>query len=257
METWIDTLPDDIKQTVPESFKSDGSFTKYKTFPDFLTGHKNAVELASKKGVILPSEGADEKEWEPVYNSLGRPEKPDGYKYQAPNGAKLNDAYLNEFKTQAHQMGMTQKQFEKLVNTRIEFETKEQKANTEAQLKFKQDGETSLRKEWGAKYDEKISMIQKAIKSFGGDLPADPKEYDPRLTKLIGSMAEHLSEATLGTLGIVKGGALTPEEAKEKIASIRNNKEHPYNIANHPKHLEALKEIDDLYTMSRPELKKI
>ena len=200
--------------------------------------------------------GAPDTEWDTVYNSLGRPEKPEGYKYTPPNGAKLNEEFLKEFRTQAHQIGMTQKQFEKLVNIRVEFETKEQKTAQENAVKYKQDGETALRKEWGAKYDEKMSMIQKAIKSFGGDLPQDPKEYDPRLTKLIGSMAEHLSEATLGSLGIVTV-ALTPEEAKEKVASIRADMKHPYNIANHPDHMKALKEMDDFYAMMLPGVKKI
>lgn len=247
---WISGLADD-------ALKSDPSIQSFKSVDDLAKSFIETKSLVGKKGLILPGETDPPEAWDPVYNKLGRPEKPEGYKYTPPTGAKVDEKFLNEFKAQAHSMGMTQKQFEKLVGMRVEFEAKEQASAAEALTKYKQDGETALRKEWGAKFEEKMGTIAKMLKSFGGDLPQDPKEYDTRIQKLLGTLAEHLSEDTIGNLGITKGGVLTPEEATAKIAAIRADMKHPYNVANHPDHLKALKEVDDLYTMARPELKQI
>lgn len=247
---WISGLTDDV-------IKADPAIQSFKSVDDLAKSFIETKSLVGKKGVILPGEGAKDEEWGPVFNKLGRPEQPDGYKYQPPAGAKVNEEYIKEFRTKAHAWGWTQKQFNEALNFKINEEMASQKQSAETMAKMQADAETSMRKEWGAKYDEKMATIQKAIKSFGGDLPSDPKAYDPRVVRLIASLSEHLDEATIGNLGIVKGTAMTPEDAKQKIKEIRSDEKHPFNILNHPEHLQAVKEMENFYKMANPGMKLI
>jgi len=251
------TAPEWISGLTDESIKSDPSIQSFKSVEDLAKSFISTKALVGKKGFILPTEGAKDEEWEQVFNTLGRPEKSDGYKYQPPNGAKMNEEFLKEFRVKAHSFGLTQKQFEKLINYRVEVEAADQKKATDGAMKFKNDSESALRHDWGAKYDEKMASIQKAIKSYGGDLPDDPKAYDPRVVRLIGSLTEHLDEATIGSLGIVKGTALTPADALTKIAEIRKDPAHPLNVANHPGHKDAEAEMQKLYLQAYPGKKVI
>ena len=111
--TWLDTLPEETRNAIPEEYRGDPNVTKYKDIGEFFKGHKNLVETVGKKGVIVPGEKADPKEWEPVYNALGRPEKPEGYKITMPEklhaSIKPTPESQAEFHKIAHSLGLSNK----------------------------------------------------------------------------------------------------------------------------------------------------
>lgn len=221
-----------------------------------------------KNVAIIPGEGAKEEDWSPVYDAIGRPKTPDDYKMpelklkdELKDKVSLDEADLKEFRAYAHSRGITQRQFEDILKYRMDKQIKEYEGSLQQAEASRVEGETKLRAEWGAKYDENMAMIQKTLKAFGKDLdlPDDPKQYDQRLVRLFSKMAASFSEATLGDLGAGGGGGgnMTPDEAKAKIAEIRGNDKHPFNLDNHPDHAQAVVDMSKLYEQAHPGKRKI
>ena len=162
-------------------------------------------------------------------------------------------------------IGMTKKQFQKAFGVRIEKTIKDAEAANATRIAQNQVTETSLRQKFGAKYNERVQGIQKLINAYGeGATQEDIDETlkRPGLVTLLSNILDNLSEATLEQLGHVRGGELTPDEAKDEITRIRTDKDHPLNAAfNNPmageKHKEARARVEKLYEMAYAGKKKI
>lgn len=251
------TAPEWLQGLADESIKGDPSIQSFKSVDDLAKGFIETKKLVGKKGLLLPGDNADPKEWDTVWNTLGRPESPDGYKLPPVDAQKvqLDEEGLAEFRKYAHQQGIPQKHFEKVLEYRFNQQLKEAEANQKAEMEAKQATETALRSKWGAAYDERVEGINKIFETFGGEngkAYAEKYANDPDIKAIIGEMLPHLDEATIGELGFQKGGSLTPEEAAAKISEIRANKEHPFNNNYHKDHKQALDEMDKLYEMAYP-----
>jgi len=254
---WINSLADD-------TLKSDPALAKYQSVEELAKGHLEAQKLIGRKGVILPGEGAKEEDWAPVFDALGRPKTADEYKLPEfkglPEGVKLNEAEVAEFRKYAHSIGIPQKQFEKLLDYRVQSMLKEHQEGERVTTESVKAAETKLRSEWGAKYDEKLKTVNKMLTQFGKDVAGDiAAKYgaDPVIIALLGRVAENLSESTLESLGTPKTGTLTPDEAQTEIAKIRGDEKHPFNDNRHPDHdLWVNEKMPALYAMLKPGLKK-
>jgi hypothetical protein len=255
---WLKTLPEELqKDPVIQNFKSPA---------DLATAYREAKVQISRKGVILPPEGSDDKAWEPVFEALGRPKEAKDYELPvAPAGVKLDQTLIDEFRGMAHKLGMNKKQFKEAFGAQINKIVKEQTAATEAATKRKNEAETMLRQKFGSKYNEVVQGVQKLVNGYADKDDAEVVDLlnsNPAAIAFLSKILGDMSEATLEKLGHVKGGELTPDEAKDEITKIRTDKDHPLNAAfNNPnmgqKHLEAKKRVDALYAQAYPDKKKI
>jgi hypothetical protein len=247
---WIGTMTD-------ESLKNDPALQDFKSVDDLAKSFISTKALVGKKGVILPGDGAKDEEWNPVWDALGRPTSPDGYKLpsvQMKDGVKLDEESIKDFRAYAHKHGIPQRHFEKVMEYRFNQQVKQAQDAEKSGTEARQAGETAMRQEFGAKYDENMANFKAIVKALGKDLelPDDPSQYDQRLVRLVARAASHMSEGTIGEFGMQKGGALTPEEAKAQISKIRGDKDHPHNVLNHPEHKKAVDEMSKLYVMANP-----
>lgn len=230
--------------------------------------YREASIKVSRKGVILPPDGAKPEEWDPVYTALGRPEKPEGYELPKDVDQKTAEQLkgeIEDFKKFAFENGMSKTQFQKAFGYRLQKTLKEAQDREARHANERTASETALRSRLGAKYDETIDGVQKLIDQYGGDdIQKLAEKYgdgkgisDPHLISLLGRMLGDLSEATLEKIQHRPGGNLSPDEAKAKIAEIRADDKHPYNNPTDKKHAEAKKEMDALYLSAHPGVKKI
>lgn len=249
----------------PEEIKSDGIFSNFKTPGELAVAYKNATTQLSRKGVILPPDGAKDEEWAPVYETLGRPKESKDYEVPSiPKGITLDPQRIDDFKKLAHDLGMNKKQFQKAFGAQINQVVKDQEAANKAALDARNSSETELRRMFGAKYESTIQGIQKLVTSYGeGTSQEDINEIvkRPGLVKMLSSVLDDMSEASLEKLGHSKGVALTPQEAKEELHAIRTDKDHPlnsaYNNPGGPKQAELDKRMRDLTMMANPGKKEI
>jgi hypothetical protein len=91
------------------------------------------------------------------------PADADGYEALAPEGVKLDETRVNEFKAEAHKLGLTQEQFIGLVNYDIERSRAATDAHSKARNDALETAVTALKAEWGDKYEENANIAENAL----------------------------------------------------------------------------------------------
>ena len=128
--------------------------------------YRNAEKLLGGEKLILPKDTADQAGWDALYNKLGRPEKPDGYKIPLPEGSAGGE-FEAWAKNTFHGAGLTQQQaesvgtkFNELMNATIAKDEAEMKAVAGQQR-------AALEKEWGADFKGNVEIATRATAALG------------------------------------------------------------------------------------------
>lgn len=249
----------------------------FKTADDVLKSYKN-LEAMTGNSVRIPSEDASPeakadfyekikdldgvliKDSDDFYNKLGRPEDATGYDFgEVIDGEMYGsvpnlDAELTDFQHIAHEAGLTNEQAAKLVEMRMSTIEAQQEA-LEAQ---KAASEQSLKKHWGADYDNRLASARQVVKIYG-------EKYGDTINQLVNSAAgnnpallDMLSE--LGSMYKEKNHegmqsnqfGMTPEMAQAKIAEMRADRGFlaAYQDDMHPGHREAVSKLQKLYQLA-------
>lgn len=193
---------------------------------------KSYLSLESLMGqgrVAVPKDDADANAWSLYDKAFGVPDKADGYKLTAPDGANLSE--FNELMRKNH---ISPKVAQELLDAHLgEFQHVEELKSQQAQ-KDMQDAEDSLKKEWGMKYAENMSSAAKFLQKVS-ETQEDYAYFeskignDPKFIKLLARMGNQISEGSLGGFeGQVSGFTKTPIEAKNELNSILNDPDDAY-----------------------------
>ena len=104
------------------------------------------------KGIILPKDTDAPEAWNPVYTALGRPEKPEGYKFTEIKdlhpGIKVTPESMKEFTDFSFAEGLTNKQVDKINQWYLGKVNGMLKAQDEAWNKQVEAGQAALRQKW-------------------------------------------------------------------------------------------------------------
>ncbi len=232
-----------LEQIEDETLRGDAGITKYDTVDDLARGLIEANKLVGRKGIITPIEGASQTEIDTYHNALGRPEKTEGYVVPVvslPKGVEFSNEEIAGYQSAAHSLGLTQKQFEGMLNYYAGSVTQGYLVANEAYEKQRLDGETLLRREWGVQYDHNLKIALGILKMAGekdGDDLLERYGNDIQMIKAFKILGENMSEAALDTLGIPKTAQLSPEEAQIELDKIMNEhdpEKNPYYKEGHP-----------------------
>lgn len=183
----------------------------------------------ANNAVVIPRADADAKEWAAVYDKLGRPSAPDGYKVPLPEGGdpEFHKASMGKF----HELGLTQKQGETLMNWYNES-VMQQMQQVEAQRAemFNQE-EAAVRQEWGAAYTQNLAQAQAAARGLGLnaetiDALSDTLGHKATMN-LLAKIGTRLGEDSFvsGDVNNSFGNAMTPAQAKAQIQSLMSDKD--------------------------------
>jgi hypothetical protein len=157
---WIATLPEDAR-----------GFVKNKGWDkpaDLLDSYRHLERMVGTERLALPRDDGDRANWERVWNRLGRPEKPEGYKLPMPEKGG-DKALAKAFSARAHELGLTAKQARGLAdwwnNTAAGGLQK-----AERQRQTREAGEiATLQDELGAAFDGEAAAARRAAALFGFD----------------------------------------------------------------------------------------
>ena len=224
-----------------------------------LDGYRNLEKLlgADKAGntVVVPKSTADTKEWGAVFDRLGRPSGPDGYKVEMPsNGDKaFHDASMAKF----HELGLTKNQGEQLA-TWYNGVAAQAQQTVEAQkaAAFTQE-DNALKSEWGQAYAQNLAQAQAGVRSLGLDAPTIDKLSDALGHKATMSLLQRIGagmrEDTLVTHGNSSSfsNALTPGQAKAQIQSLMGDKDFVSSYLN--KNADAVARMEALHRFAYPD----
>lgn len=161
----IETAPDAQGATPTTTApQNDGAFSQPEPTPP----------PEANQGLVIPSQDAAPEAWDNFYKQMGRPDTPEGYALELPEGDK--GEFAKHITPLLHQAGLTQHQAAALSKGWNELQAAAQKEAQQAELAkaAKQEAEAEdLRKEWGEQYDTNIEMAARAKAQFLPEERAD------------------------------------------------------------------------------------
>jgi hypothetical protein len=253
---------------VPDDLKDDPNFAPFqgKEVGEVLRSFVNAQRMVGADKVIVPAGKNDTPEvWKGVFDRLGRPQNTEGYKFETPKlpeGMALNPELEKSFKEVSLFLGILPWQAEGIYkfyndHTGRAFQDYQTKVS-EAQRTSFEAAESALKKEYGSKYDEKVQLAKKVIRTYGGT-PEEAGKFidrfgnDPTVIKTLVSLGELISEDKLIS-GEKPDWDLAGDEARRKAVDIMSNETNPLNKAyhnrQHPQHEEAVSQVENYFRMS-------
>lgn len=226
-----------------------------------LEGYRNLEKLlgAEKAGrtVVLPGDKAEPAEVDAFYAKLGRPAAAKDYKVPVPEGQDA--AFAEAAKAKFHELGLTAKQAEALAVWNNEYAAGAISAHQAKQSAVFGADVEALRTGWGAAHDQNVVLARNVVAALG----VDGKTIDA-ISGAIGHKATmelfHKIGAktgedtyTAGTATTNYGSALTPGQAKDRIATLKSDKTWVARYVS--KDAEATAEFERLHKYAFPETK--
>lgn len=220
---WYDALPEETRGLIQNK--------GWKEPQDVISSYSNLEKLlgADKagRGLVLPKEDADAGEWGKVYDRLGRPTSPDGYKLPVPEGDTGEFAKIAAGKF--HELGLSAKQAEQLADW-YNSQTSGMMSQSEQQLSVQSEQDMqSLEIEWGQNFDANIEASRRAVREFGfneQELEAMERGLGTaNMMKKFADIGKRLGESqfvegkTSGNFG------MSPEAARVRISALKQDSE--------------------------------
>ena len=233
---------------LPEAYRNDPAFGKFKTLEDLCKSQKHLQSLVGKKTVARPDENSTEEEWAEWYRDNGVPDDPKEYDLAVDQGMPaawnsdgILDIYRNAFK-EAHISGDAAKILWKFRNENL----KTQAAQQAAELKSRQEAQVAkFKQEWGDNY---AANMNKAFAAFGKLFPGVDVNTcrlcdDPDFIRGMLRAYDAVKDDTMPNQGgATVASALSTVE--DRISSILNNP--AYQNAQNPDHARLVAEMIEL-----------
>ena len=244
----------DFKSLIPEDFKEEKSLQNFQNMNDFVKSYLHSQKLVGADKIPVPNKMATDEDWNAVYERLGRPETPDGYKYELPKETKLEESTLKAFSEEAHKLGLLPKQAQGIINYYNSMAEQSEQAAQVNEEAARASAEAELRKEYGPAYDLKIAQARNlATKSLGSDFLKNTKLADgtvlgnhPQVVRAFADLASKMSEDSM-----VPGestSAMTVKEIDSEIESL-TQPGSAYWDKTHINHRKAVSEVQRLYEL--------
>lgn len=196
---------------------------------DVLQSYANLEKAVGSDKVVLPSGDTDLTEWD-GWSKLGTPEEADGYELAAPEGFEQYDEGLSDwFREAAHNAKLPASIAQRLHDQFVDRMQQTYAEGMESHQHRQEEWESSLKKEFGNAFDERVGAARSAIREFGS--PELQQALDeagmgshPELVRFMSKVGMSLGKGpqfkdseSAGQFGT------TPDMAKEEIGKIRSN----------------------------------
>jgi hypothetical protein len=154
------------------------TLVEQKGWKDANAAMKSYRELVSKLGektLAPPAEDAGQDEWDGFYAKMGRPEKPDGYQFNMPEGVPEDMPYdghfAMKFKNWAHEEGLSPRQADALHAKYVREMAGSIGQQNEARVTQIEKAHGDIVKEWGDTesegYKRNLEMSRRALTQLG------------------------------------------------------------------------------------------
>lgn len=253
-ETEQDVKPEiKLEDYVPDEYKQKPYMGKVKSFDDLFKAFDNAQSLLGKRGAHVPQEGASDDEWNAFYDTLGRPEKPEGYKVEIPDelpkGFEIKDEDLGAFKQTAHEVGLTPKQVQAL----FDFDLKRQQSVIESVDNLNKQKDTEfdnlVAQTFGDRVDGALNNSKELLTKYAP--PEFANEINSLDNKTLVALASVLDSITRDYIKEDSPARIqaAPRETQEEMhqRALKLKQSEAYRNPWHVEHDKTVKEVKDLY----------
>ena len=236
-----------FQELIPEEYKEEKALQNFSSMDDFVKSYLSAQKLVGANKVAIPNKMATDEDWEQVYSKLGRPAKPEDYKYSF-GEEEIDQEQLKNFNETAHRIGLLPKQAERIIKFYNEMNTEQEAAKLKLFDAKQAEAMTELKKEFGPTYTKRLDQAKKlAVETLGSEMLNDTIMKDGSrlgdnvsVIKAFSMLADKLSEDE-----IIKGegtGYVTASEIEKEIAELTEDGS-PYWNKTHPNHQKSVDRV--------------
>ena len=236
-----------FKDVIPEKYKDEKALANFVSMDDFVKSYLSAQRLVGANKVAIPNKMATDEDWEEVYSKLGRPAKPEDYKYSF-SEEEINQDQLKNFNETAHRIGLLPKQAERIIKFYNEMNTQAEVDNQKMFEAKQTEAMTDLKKEFGPTYTKRLDQAKKlATETLGNEMLNNTVLKDGtrlgdsvEVIKAFSMLADKLSEDE-----IIKGEGSSYQTASEIEKEISELTEDgsPYWQKTHPNHAKTVDRV--------------
>jgi hypothetical protein len=253
---WRDQLPDDLRDHQSlQNITDVGALAKTMI---------HAQSMVGAEKIPVPGKWASDDDWNQVYQKLGRPDEADGYEFDF-GDQPLDDDFVNNFRSTAHDAGLSARQAQKLVAWYTDI-AREHGGGSEEEIQHaveaaKTAAETELKKEYGNALKDRLEMGDNLLNEFGAEgimeltlADGTPLVNNPAFIKTVVAAAHWINESVSEDklIGDKGSTAMTPAEADQKIAELMRP-DGPYWDARHPQHQSYVDQVLEMQKQKHPE----
>ena len=236
-----------FKELIPEKYKEEKALQNFTSIDDFVKSYLSAQRLVGANKVAIPNKMATDEDWEEVYSKLGRPAKPEDYKYSF-SEEEINQDQLKNFNETAHRIGLLPKQAERIIKFYNEMNTQAEVDNQKMFEAKQTEAMTDLKKEFGPTYTKRLDQAKKlATETLGNEMLNNTVLKDGtrlgdsvEVIKAFSMLADKLSEDE-----IIKGegtGYQTASEIEKEISELTEDGS-PYWNKTHPNYAKTVDRV--------------
>jgi hypothetical protein len=239
-------------------------FVQNKGFKDpagLIESYQNSESLigkltgAGKDRILVLPDRADAPEWNAVHEKLGRPKDAKGYELPIPEGS--DPKFAEAAATKLHELGVPKEAGQKLGAWWNEQVAAMQKADQAQAETRRTEAASSLKKEWGAAYQQNMDLVDSTAAKLGlSDQHVTALGQalgNAEAAKLIHKLGLKTGEHgfTSGDSKTGGGGALTPAAAQARINDLKNDRSFVDRLTKGE--IGAKEEWDRLHRQMHPE----
>lgn len=253
-------IPENWQEILPDEIRNQANVRNFKTVPDVVKAYIHAQKMIGADKVAI-SKVPSEAEVREIQERLGLPKEVDKYEVKLPENTALKKEYVDSLKKAAFEAGVLPAQAQKLVEFLNTQEIEAQNSyNLHAKAEFEKNM-ASIKNEWGDAYGQMTAQAKAALKEFGAtqdDINYFKQHFgaNPTVLRFLSKVGGTLSEDKIKGEGGINPGAMTPNQALQKIAEIRANIKGPYFDSNHGDHAATKAEMKKLHEIAYPTKKK-
>ena len=214
----------DWKASLPEDLRGAPVLANVPDVATLVKNYVNAESLIGKKRLPVPDKNWNDGQWDEFYKLAGRPETPDKYKvpeFKFEEGVTVNDEMVDKARLQFHKLGLSEKQAAGVLEHYFGIVNEQFKASKGSTESEKQAAEAALRKEYGDKYEQKVTVANAVLAKFSDQegsftkfLAESKLGNDPRMVKFLLKVADKINEDAAGNPG---GDLPLPSAARAKM----------------------------------------
>ena len=237
----------DWKASLSDEIRADKSLENIKDIEGLAKSYVHAQKVVGADKIPVPNKFATDKDWDAVYQKLGRPENPSGYKYDLPEDQSINQEALKNFSDQAHKLGLLPTQANGVVKFYNELTASSLQEQETTAVAARENSTKELKQEWGQAYDQKINQASNLAKSVGASELFDTNLADgtklgdhPVMIKAFAELASKMGEDSITQ----SSGPIyqTPAQIEKEIGEL-TMPGSAYWDKKHPNHQAAVSEV--------------
>ena len=226
----------------------DGTFGTLEGAPDTVRdvvnkkGFKSAEDIAKSYVEMEKTWGASKQTIDELKGKLPQvPESADQYDFKYEGNLPLDEELMGSFKNYAHDLGLSNEQFGKIVQFQVDSVQKAMEAQEASDAQAKLDTLSQIKESKGEKWEEYLANSAKAAEGLGLNDILEKKglSNDMEMLDVLNSLYAQMNEDTIKTSQ--EGGMSKQDELKSLMAS------ESFKNGMHPEHAKAMQRFQELH----------